>query len=527
MPNLTRRRFTQLAALALPQIFVPTRVRAQTDVGRLGGGAHEFTLLYTNDFHSAFGPIPAYWRTGSQLLGGAAHLATLIERERAAAGTAFLLDSGDMFTGTMSFLTQGEALMEMMTVMRYDALGVGNHEFDYGWQSFDRAMTRVPFPVLCCNIVHRGSGVRFTRPYTILERGGVRLGVIGVMGLRAARNTIMPSKVAELEFTDPVASAAACVRELRGTVDTIVVLGHQGLPGPMQTDAENEPSIQRPLDEDLAFCAAVPGVDVYVAAHSHHGLEVPLRHPDTGTLLVQTYGYGTRLGRIRLKVKDRRVVAHDGELLEVRSDALPPHAGVADRIAHYRRAVADKIGPVLGRAARRIVRKYKAESPLGSFIADVIRARMKTDVALTNAGGLRADLPAGDLDRSHLVDAFPFTDNAVTVDLTGRDLKAVLEHGLSLQAGMIQVAGLRATYDLARPTGERLISLRIGAQPVTDDRVYRVGTINFLAEGGDGYAAFKRGRVIATDAPMSDLLVEHVRAAGTIDVPTAGRIVPA
>ncbi len=527
MPTLTRRRFTQLAAFTLPQILVRSHARAQADVGRLGGGAHEFTILFTNDFHSAFRPIPAYWLRGTPRLGGAAHLATLIERERAAASTSFLLDSGDMFTGTMSFLTKGEALMEMMTVMRYDAMGAGNHEFDYGWKSFDRAITRVPFPVLCCNIRHRGSDVRFMRPYTILERGGVRLGVIGVMGLRAAHQTIMPSKVAELEFTDPIASAAACVRELRGTVDTIVVLGHQGLPGPMQTDAENEPSIQRSLDEDLAFCGAVPGIDLYIAAHSHHGLEQPLRHPDTGTLLLQTYGYGTRLGRIRLKVKDRRVVAHEGELLKVWSDELPGHAGVADRIAHYRRTVAEQIGPVLGRATRRIVRKYNAESPLGSFVADVLRNRMKTDLALTNAGGLRADLPEGELDRSHVLDAFPFINNATTVELAGREVKAAIEHGLSLQAGMAQASGVQATYDLRRPAGARLVSLRIGGEPVADDRLYRVATNNFLAEGGDGYAAFKRGRVIATDASISDLLIGHVRSAGAIDVPTPGRLLPA
>jgi 2',3'-cyclic-nucleotide 2'-phosphodiesterase (5'-nucleotidase family) len=120
----------------------------------------------------------------------------------------------------------------------------------------------------------------------------------------------MPSKVGALEFTDPVVETSACVKELRETVDAIVLLAHQGLPGPMQTDAENDPEVQRPLDEDLAFCAAVPGIDVYIAAHSHHGLEQPIVHPDTRTLITQTYGYGTRLGRIRLSVKDRKVVRH-------------------------------------------------------------------------------------------------------------------------------------------------------------------------------------------------------------------------
>jgi len=526
MAALTRRAFAWLAALAPA---AASRLLAQLfrDVGRLGGGTHELTLLFTNDFHSAFEPIPAYWLDGSPRLGGAAHLATLIERQRAAAKTSFLLDSGDMFTGTMSYLTQGEALMEMMTVMGYDAMGVGNHEFDYGWEVFERQITRVPFPILCCNVRYRGACVPFCRPYTILERNGVRLGVVGVMGWRAARYTIMPSKIEGLAFTDPVEETAACVEALRPAVDLVVVLAHQGLPGPMQTDAENEPGVQRPLDEDVAFCGAVPGIDVYVAAHSHRGLETPLVHPETGTLLVQTYGYGTRLGVLQLTVADRKVVAHRGELLKVWSDELPPHPAVAARVGHYQKLVAAEIGPEIGRATRRLVRKYNAESPLGSFVADVIRERAGCDVGVTNAGGLRADLPEGGLHRGHVLDALPFVNTVVGLELSGRDLRGVVEQGVSLAAGMCQVSGVRAVYDLARPPGERVLDLRVGDRPVEDGRTYRVATNSFLAEGGDRYEAFRRGRELSRDALLSDCVVDRIRAAGTIEPPLPGRLVPA
>ncbi|HEX7631670.1 MAG TPA: bifunctional UDP-sugar hydrolase/5'-nucleotidase [Lacunisphaera sp.] len=523
---LTRRQFAKIAALS-PFALGQALTRARADIGKLGGGAHELTILYTNDFHSALVPIPAYWLPGSPKLGGAAHLATLVEQERAAAKTSFLLDSGDMFTGSMSHLTHGEVLMEMMTLMRYDAMSAGNHEFDYGWQIFDHAATRVPFPILCCNIRYKGTSIRFTRPYTILERDGVRLGVIGVMGLNAARYTIMPSKVAELEFTDPVAETKACVEELRDTVDVLVVLGHQGLPGAMQTDAENDPEVQRPLDEDINFCGAVPGIDVYIAAHSHHGLDKPIVHPVTGTIITQTYGYGTRLGRIRLKVRDRKVVQHDVELLKVWSDQLPAHAAVADRIAHYRGVVADQFGPPIGHATQRIIRRYNYESPLGSLITDMMRERSGADVAITNAGGLRADLPEGPLDRGHALDAFPFLNNSVTLELAGRDLKGVLEQGFSLKAGMVQVSGLKAVYDMKRPSGARLIELSVGGKPAEDDKVYKVTTNSFLAEGGDGYLAFKKGREIARDVQLSDLLYEGIKARKTIEPPGPGRLMRA
>lgn len=523
MLSLSRRQFTKAAALA-PFALGSALTRAGADSGKLGGGAHELTLLYTNDFHSAFEPIPAYWLHGSPRLGGAAHLAALVERERAAARTSFLFDSGDMFTGTMSHLTHGEALMEMMTLMRYDAMSVGNHEFDYGWKTFDLAAQRVPFPILCCNIRHKGTRLRFTRPYTILERNGARVGVIGVMGLMAARKTIMPSKVAELEFTDPIEETRACVAELRETVDVLVVLGHMGLPGAMQTDAENDPEVQRPLDEDLGFCGAVPGIDVYIAAHSHHGLDQPLIHPETGTIITQTYGYGTRLGRLRLKVRDRRVVAHDVELLKVWSDELPPHPEVAARVAHYRGVVAPQIGAPFGRARERIIRKYNRESPLGNLIADALRVRTGAAAALTNAGGLRADLPEGPIDYGRVLDAFPFLNEAVTVEMSGGVLRGVLEQGFSLQAGMCQVSGLRASYDLKRPVGARLVALEIAGAPVRDGAMYRVATNSFLAEGGDGYTAFQRGRVVAKDKLLSEVLSDYVRERQVIEPPALGRL---
>jgi 5'-nucleotidase / UDP-sugar diphosphatase len=525
---LTRRRFTGLAAISP---FAVARTLAGAGSAALAGGEHQVTLLYTNDFHSAFHPIPAYWLAGMPRLGGAPHLATSIEQERARVRTSFLLDSGDMYTGTLSLLTHGEALMEMMTVMGYDAMGVGNHEFDYGWEVLEQQITRVPFPVLCCNVRYRQPApdsrpIRFCRPYSILEKNGVRLGVIGVLGARASRYTIMPSRVTGVEFLDPVAETAAWVRELRRAVDVVVVLAHQGLPGPMQTDAENDASVQRPLDEDLDFCGAIPGIDVYIAAHSHHGLEQPLAHPRTGTLLVQTYGYGTRLGVLDLSIRDRRVVAHRGELKKIWADELSPSPAVAARVAYYTQRVAAEIGPDIGRANSRFIRKYNAESPLGSFVADVMRERLRCDAAITNAGGLRADLPQGALHRGHVLDALPFLNDVVALEMTGKDLRAAVEQGLSLAAGMCQVSGLTASYDLAQPVGARAVDLRVGGAPIESERRYRVATNSFLAEGGDRYASFQHGRVIARAALVSDCVIEHLRAVGTITPPAPGRLQP-
>ena len=123
----------------------------------LFGKDKEITILHTNDFHSAFDPIPAYWLEGSPKLGGAAYLSALINELREEEDTVFLFDSGDMFTGMLANLTEGEALMEMMMTMEYDALGIGNHEFDYGIEPFKRGIHRVSFPVLGANVFYKGT----------------------------------------------------------------------------------------------------------------------------------------------------------------------------------------------------------------------------------------------------------------------------------------------------------------------------------------------------------------------------------
>jgi 2',3'-cyclic-nucleotide 2'-phosphodiesterase (5'-nucleotidase family) len=294
----------------------------------------------------------------------------------------------------------------------------------------------------------------------------------------------------------------------------------------MQSDAENDPEVQRPLDEDLAFCAAVPGIDVYIAAHSHHGLEQPIVHPGTGTLITQTYGYGTRLGRLRLRVQDRKVVRHEIELLKVWSDRLPAHPEVSARVEHYRRRVADQIGPTIGRATARFTRKYRRESALGSFCAEVMRERCGAEVGLTNAGGLRADLPEGELNKGHVLDAFPFLNQVVLLELPGGALQETLEHGASLKVGMVQVAGLRARYALSRPVGARIVELEVAGRPLDPARTYRVATHSFLAEGGDGYLSLKQGREIARHPLVSDVIAEHIRKAGSVSPPALGRLIP-
>lgn len=518
MPRHLRRYLSSVIFLALISGFSSAALRAQEPV-------RELTILYTNDFHSAFDPIPAYWLPGAPKLGGAAELGTLINQIRNRDKTVFLFDTGDMFTGMLSNLTRGEALMEMMTTMRYDAMAIGNHEFDYGSDNFEKQMYRVPFPVLGANIFYKGTNHRYSRPYAILERHGIRLGVIGIIG-QDARSVALPSGITGLDFLDPIPVVREAVKELKPQVDLIVVLAHQGKTGPQQTDAEARPEVQRDFDEDIRLCGEVEGIDIFVGGHAHRGIETPYVHAKTGTIIVQTYGYGTRLGYLKLQVSGKRIVRRDGELLKVWSDKLTPDPAVAAKVQRYKQQVAPIIGKVVGKSAVRLVRDYNAESLLGSFVADVMREESGAEVAFENAGGLRADLPEGTVTNGNVLDALPFLNTLVVCEMTGAQIREILEQGLSLERGLVQASGLHATYDLTRPIGQRLVELRIAGGPVDDKRTYRVATNSFLAEGGDLYQTFLKTRQKDTGTALSDLVIEYFRKRGSIARPTLGRLVP-
>ncbi len=345
--------------------------------------------------------------------------------------------------------------------------------------------------------------------------------MIGIIG-QDARSVALPSGITELDFDDPIPVVRELVAELRPQVDLIVVLAHQGKTGPQQTDAEAHPEVQRDFDEDVALCGAVQGIDVFVGGHAHRGIETPFVHPKTGTLIVQTYGYGTRLGYLRLRLAGGKVTAHTGELLKVWSDALPPDPGVAAKLERYKRQVADAIAQPVGRLRERLVRDYNGESTLGDFVADVMRQTSGAEIAFENAGGLRADLPQGTVTNGNVLDALPFLNTLVLCEMTGAQVREVLEQGLSLERGLIQISGLRVRYDLSRPVGRRALEIAVGGRPLDDVTVYRVATNSFLAEGGDLYSTFLATKRTDSGRSLSDVLISAFRAAGE-DLPAPSK----
>jgi 2',3'-cyclic-nucleotide 2'-phosphodiesterase (5'-nucleotidase family) len=481
------------------------------------------TLLFTNDVESAYDPIPAFWRDDIETIGGIAEMTTLIRELRATEPNTFLFDSGDIFTGALAKLTEGELAFELMISMGYDAMAIGNHEFEYGAAILAWEKNRAPFPVLGANLFYRGTPHPFAQPHAILERNGVRIGVIGIMGQDAA-TAIIPSFIAPLDVTDPAGAVRRSVEEIRDEVDLVVLLTHQGKTAPMQTDAESDPRLQRDIDADYRLAGAVDGVDVLLAGHADAGTLKPVVHEKTGTLIMQTYGQATHLGYLRLTLDTgrKRIVAHDGKLIPVDSDRLSPDAEVRKKLEKYR-SLHPELFEKVGRTEARMNRRYIEESDVGNLFADIFARVSGADVAFVHSGSLRKDLPQGDVARVDILDTYPFVDPIVVLRMTGDQIRRALEQSFTLERGLLQVSGLEIVYDLSKPERQRLVSMRRQGRSVEQADELAVAVSGFLAEGGDLYDSFPEGTKLRTLEKVSDVVIDFFKGREVVEVPQRGR----
>lgn len=492
--------------------------------------ARRLTVLYTNDLHAQLDPVEAIWLEGAPRLGGLEALSGAIARLRAGRDDTLLVDSGDLLSGpAISTLTRGAAPFDLLDAMGYDAMAIGNHEFDVSVPRLEELIWSTALPVLGATVYWREGGRRFARPYVIVHRGGLRIAIIGVIGADAALVTL-PAQVRELEFRDPASELAPLVAALRPEVDVVVVLAHQGRTGPMQVDAENRPDAQRDVDADVALAAAVPGIDVLVGGHAHRGIDPPFREPTNGTLIVQTWGHSTTLGvlDLTLRAEGQGIAAYQGRLERVLADKETPMAEVARRAVRWRAAVATQAAEPVCEATAPITRDYNGPSPLGNLLTDLMREHGKADVALYNSGGLRADLAAGAVTRGHVTAVLPFNNRLVVLRLSGAALRAALEQGLSGEHGALQQSGMVVRYDPHAPAGRRLVSGTVGGAPLDDRTSYLVATIDFLAQGGDGYASLSDGETLVTATDIIAVqAAEWLRQRGRVGPVVDDRTLPA
>ncbi len=487
---------------------------------------YSLTVLHTNDFHARFEPISKYDsgcssedNAAGECFGGSARLVTAVEAAKARTNNHILVDGGDQFQGSLFYTYyKGQVAAEMMNKMVYDAMTVGNHEFDDGPEVLRGFMDTVNFTILMSNADVSGEPLLadVLQKSTIIERGGEKLGLIG---LTPQNTDELASPGKNIIFTDPAQAVAGEIEKLKAEgVNKIIVLSHSG------------------YNVDLAVAAAVPEIDIIVGGHSNTYLsntsdraEGPYPTMVGTTAIVSAYAYGKFLGELNVTFDDDGVITEAvGEPLVMNGEVVEDTATV-DRIAELakpldeirNKVVAETAAPIEGN--RDVCRQVECE--MGNLVADAMLSRVKdqgVQIAIANSGGLRASIDAGEVTMGEVLTVLPFQNTLSTFEIKGDGILAALENGVSQVeegAGRFpQVAGLKFTWDAAAEPGSRVVEVLIedggSFEPLDPEKVYGVVSNNYVRGGGDGYDMFETDSMNAYDfgPDVADVLAEYMAA---------------
>jgi 5'-nucleotidase/UDP-sugar diphosphatase len=505
-------------------------------------------VCHSNDVHGGVDSSEASFMNPEfpPQLGGGASAATLIDYMRQYShenGDGFLLlDTGDIFQGTLvGTKTKGDAVVRYMNEVGYDAWVLGNHEFDLGRSVPEMLENEADFAVLSANVYDTSGGVwkHFARPYIIKDYGKVKVGIVGITTTGTVREAFKEN-IRNLFFAPEVTTLAAYRDTLRAKgCDIVIAACHLGLPfDRWQAWDEVEKREKAGWKSDYAANAMelarrVPGIDVLFAGDIHVGYQEPWVDPVNHTPCFQGYGRGTNLLAVRLtfdlatkKLVGWKNFQDEGTLITLLSDRFPRDRKVAQDIDTSVRRVEKGFNDKIGEAVIPVTRGGENESLMGNLICDAMLWKMKGDISITNKGGVRTDLPSGNITPRDVFNVLPFDNTLGTVMVTGKFIKDMLEAKVVYGGSGLYVAGMRVKVDRSRPAGDRVVSLEIGGKPYEPDSSYRLVTTDYLLEGNSGMeklASLRSQAAIESGVYMRDAVIEYIREHSPIEPKLDGR----
>ena len=511
-----------------------------------GSSRVTISVVTTTDLHGRIESLP--WLSG--------HLANLRAARAQQGGAVLLVDSGDMFQGTLeSNLAEGAPVVRGYNALGYTAAAIGNHEFDFGPsgpahvpanprddpRGALRARAReARFPFLAANLRAAGASatapVRWAnvRPWVVVQAAGARIGLVGVTTIGTPRAT-HPHNFAGLSVVPLAPAIAEAARAARAAgAMAVIVLAHAG-GRCARFDAPDDTRSCDPGEEIFAVARALPPglVDAIAAGHTHQAVA----HRVAGLPIVQAMSSGRAFGRLDLTIDLRagrvqqvrpfapRLLCGDSGVSSFAPDACRPEPYEGRPVAFDARLAAI-MAPDVARAAELrnrpvgihlrspLRRATREESALGNFAADLLRgARASADVGFINGGSLRSDLPVGPLRYGDLYQAFPFDDGIAVLRLTVAQLQAMVARNLARDAGILSLSGVRARARCG-PAGLEVTLLDGQGQPLSRDRRLLAVTNGYLASGGDGLIEGIVEPQPADATPMRELFLAALQARG-------------
>lgn len=462
-------------------------------------------LLHTNDIHGQVLTRKATWlsKDAPPEIGGLPRLAAEIARQRAAEPQALLVDAGDWYQGTPEgSIERGLPFVQLLAQLGFDAMCVGNHEFDHGVANVERLVRGAHVPAILANVREQQSGARipWASPWLIVERAGVRIAFVGL--LTTSTPEITSLELRAYDFATAADELQRVRKEIGARADLIVPVGHIS------------------VEEARELARRDPQLRLIVSGHSHTYLKQGVMEGDC--LIVQSGSKASALGRVDLWLDPQTFAPQrcEARLIDLLAEA--PQAGAAEeKPAGIRagcdtlaRRASESLAVVVGELVDPLERaEAQGCSAPGSWIADALRKRMKADVGVHNRGGTRCDLPAGPITRRQLFELLPFDNYVVAVDLSGAQLLSLVRRAVEGTKHLgLDFSGLTLFVRRQADGALHLDRLEIGGKALDPKASYRVATNSFLADGGDGAVEFQAGSGHSEDPAMLRDVMEQTFA---------------
>ena len=471
----------------------------------LAQGTESLLIYHTNDVHARV--------EGTAAQVGYGKIAGFISAEKSAGKNILLLDAGDAFHGqSIANLSTGESIVKIMNQTGYDGMTAGNHDFNYGKERLLELKELAEFPIMGANVL-TASGENFLDTYFVKEIAGKK---ILVMGLSTPETLYKshPQNTEGLVFIDPVETAKQIVSSNRSKVDLIIALSHLGQEGDFTSNMLAE---------------KVSGIDLIIDSHSHDKGELKIG----STVIIQTGEYGLNLGKVE--------ILFSGETFTIASSLIDAAAlteteenkDVVATIAQYKEAVDTVQAEIIGKTTvklegtRDLVRTQ--ETNLGNLVTNAILNKSGADLALTNGGGIRASIEAGDITRKHVFDVLPFGNLIAVKDVPGSVIKDMLEFSVRLypeaNGGFLHGAGITFAFDETKAPLSRVHDIKIKGVALDPNKIYSLATNDFMAAGGDGYTMLGNYPITAETVSLEEALADYITSlGGTISVQKENRI---
>ena len=532
-----------LTLAPVPQVAQPAPNRVQ------------ITILGTTDLHGNIDPIDYY--TNKPDNRGLAKIATLIKRVRKEQPNVLLIDSGDTIQGSPLESFHGrknnqppDPMMLVMNALNYDAMAVGNHEYNFGLKVLEKARQEAKFPWLSANTYETKTGKTHYEPYLVREIAGVKIGILGLT-TPGIPNWDNPPNYAGLEFHNPILEAKKWVRVLRvkEKVDVVVIAMHMGLGADLRT-GEASPGQVPHENEAISIAQQVPGVDVIFMGHTHR--DVPSLYIN-GVLITQANHWGRHLARVDLYLQKSatswRVDAKAARTIPS-EDRVEPDQEVVKLAEPYDRETQDWLGRTIGRSSIELTAREARfrDTAILDLIQKVQLEAGKADVSMVASFNSDARIAKGPVTVRDIAGLYVYENTLVVLEVTGQQLKEALEHSAKyfktyvpgkppaeqvdekIPAYNFDIAeGVTYELDISKQVGQRIQNLTFRGQPVRPEQKFRLATNNYRVNGGGGYTMYKTAPVVyRSSEEIRELIIDWLEEHQTVPTePTNNwRLVP-